>query len=133
MQHIKAAHPSGVDALVGLDARGFLLGPWIASLLQIPFAPVRKKGKLPGETLSVSYAKEYGVDHFEMQRDAVTQGQRVVVLDDLIATGGSAKAAEELVKHAGGSVVEFIFFIELKALEGRKVLKAPVHAILEFP
>ncbi|KAJ3158439.1 adenine phosphoribosyltransferase [Geranomyces michiganensis] len=120
------------DVIVGLDARGFLLGAWIACRLGCAFVPVRKAGKLPGATTRVGYEKEYGTDYFEMQAGAVKAGQRVVVLDDLIATGGSAKAAGELVAQNGGITVEYIFIVELTALQGAKKLNAPTYSIVQF-
>ncbi|KAJ1537892.1 adenine phosphoribosyltransferase, partial [Cladochytrium tenue] len=106
--------------------------PIIALRIGAAFVPVRKAGKLPGETVRVSYTKEYGTDHFEMQTGAVKPGQNVVVLDDLIATGGSAKAAGELVAKNGGKVVEYVFFVELTALKGAAALEAPVYSVLKF-
>jgi adenine phosphoribosyltransferase len=136
--HVLATHPptltppfSGVDVVVGLEARGFLFGPSLALKLGASFVPVRKGGKLPGECVSVEYGKEYGADCFEMQRDAIKVGQRVVVVDDIIATGGSAKAAGELVKMLGGSLVEYVFILELDFLKGREKLGAPVYTLLK--
>ncbi|KAJ3012860.1 UNVERIFIED_CONTAM: adenine phosphoribosyltransferase [Siphonaria sp. JEL0065] len=121
-----------IDVIVGLDARGFLLGPLIALRLGAAFVPVRKAGKLPGATTQVAYTKEYGTDYFEIQEGAIKAGQNVVILDDLIATGGSAKAAGELVKKSGGKTVEYVFFIELSFLKGRDVLDAPTYAVMTF-
>ncbi|KAI8918630.1 adenine phosphoribosyltransferase [Powellomyces hirtus] len=120
------------DVIVGLDARGFLLGPWIANRLSCAFVPVRKAGKLPGATTRVGYEKEYGTDYFEMQAGAVKSGQRVVVLDDLIATGGSAKAAGDLIAQNKGTTVEYIFIVELSALKGSAKLNAPTYSIVQF-
>ncbi|PIA19410.1 adenine phosphoribosyltransferase [Coemansia reversa NRRL 1564] len=120
-----------VDVVVGLDARGFLLGPLIALRLGVAFAPVRKGGKLPGSVARVTYQKEYGEDVFEMQADAVTKGQQVVIVDDLLATGGSCGAAEELVHKLEGVVVLDAFIIRLAGLEGDKRLRAPVYALME--
>ncbi|KAJ3149957.1 adenine phosphoribosyltransferase [Geranomyces variabilis] len=120
------------DVIVGLDARGFLLGPWIANRLKCAFVPVRKAGKLPGKTTRVGYEKEYGTDYFEMQAGAVKAGQRVVVLDDLIATGGSAKAAGDLIAQNGGTTIEYIFIVELTALKGAAKLNAPTYSIVQF-
>lgn len=120
-----------IDVVVGLDARGFLFGPIIAMRLGAAFLPVRKKGKLPGQTVSVTYEKEYGADVFEMQADAVQAGQTVIVVDDLIATGGSAKAAGELIKQQGASVLEYLFIIELAALKGCAQLDAPTYSIIQ--
>ncbi|THV08638.1 adenine phosphoribosyltransferase [Dendrothele bispora CBS 962.96] len=120
-----------IDAVVGLDARGFLLGPIVALRLGAAFVPVRKKGKLPGECASASYEKEYGSDTFEMQADAIKPGQSVVVIDDLIATGGSAKAAGELISKLGGKTLEYLFIIELTFLKGGAKLDAPVYSIIQ--
>ncbi|RXW25221.1 hypothetical protein EST38_g550 [Candolleomyces aberdarensis] len=120
-----------IDVIVGLDARGFLLGPIVALRLGAAFVPVRKKGKLPGQCIQASYEKEYGTDVFEMQADAIQSGQNVVVIDDLIATGGSAKAAGELVKNLGGNVLEYIFIIELLFLKASSKLDAPVYSIVQ--
>ncbi|KAJ2727140.1 adenine phosphoribosyltransferase [Coemansia sp. Benny D115] len=119
------------DVVVGLDARGFLFGPLIAIKLGVPFAPVRKRGKLPGATVSVTYMKEYGPDVFEMQADAIEAGKNVVIIDDLLATGGSCKAAEDLVGQLKGNVILNAFVINLVGLEGEKQLRAPVYALIE--
>ena len=116
-----------IDAVVGLDARGFLLGPAVAQRLGCGFVPVRKQGKLPGECVQATYVKEYGEDVFEMQRDALAPGSRVLVIDDLIATGGSAMAAGELVKKCGSSVVEYVFIVSLPFLKGEEKLDAPSY------
>ena len=131
VHHLRAtgARP---DVLVGLDARGFLLGPWIAAELDAAFVPVRKGGKLPGPCAQVAYALEYGEDRFEMQEGAIRPGQRVVVLDDLLATGGSALAAQQLVQQQQGVLVEFVFIIELTALQGRARLAAPTYSLVQF-
>ncbi|KAI0091967.1 phosphoribosyltransferase-like protein, partial [Irpex rosettiformis] len=120
-----------IDVVVGLDARGFLLGPIIAMRLGAAFVPVRKKGKLPGECAKASYEKEYGTDSFEMQADAIQPGQNVIVVDDLIATGGSATAAGQLVKKLGGNVLEYLFIIELTFLKAKEKLDAPLYSIIQ--
>lgn len=120
-----------VDVIVGLDARGFLFGPTLALQLGVPFVPVRKQGKLPGNCVKAEYKKEYGVDVFEMQSDAIQKGQKVVIVDDIIATGGSAAAAGELVEKLGGEVVEYMFLLELLFLKGRDKLKAPVFTLMD--
>jgi len=120
-----------IDVVVGLDARGFLIGPIIALRLGASFVPVRKKGKLPGACDAATYVKEYGVDSFEMQVGAIQPGQTVVVIDDLIATGGSAKAAGELVAKQGGMTVEYVFIIELLFLNGKDDLDAPVYSLIK--
>jgi adenine phosphoribosyltransferase len=131
--HASPVHAGlGVDVVVGLDARGFLLGPWIAAELGAAFVPVRKRGKLPGACVDVSYALEYGTDAFQMQEGAIAPGKRVLILDDLIATGGSAKAAQDLIHLQQGVVVECIFIIELMGLGGRAKLSAPVYSLVQF-
>ncbi|TFK55772.1 adenine phosphoribosyltransferase [Heliocybe sulcata] len=120
-----------IDVVVGLDARGFLLGPIIALRLGAAFVPVRKRGKLPGQCVSATYEKEYGEDVFEMQAEGIKPGQTVVVVDDLIATGGSAKAAGELVAKQGGKTLEYLFIIELAFLKGGQKLDAPVYSIVQ--
>ena len=119
-----------VDVVVGLEARGFLFGPSLALALGAGFVPVRKKGKLPGETQRAEYKKEYGTDVFEMQAGAIKEGQRVLIVDDIIATGGSAACAGELVQRLGGSIVAYVFILELDFLKGREKLNAPVHTLL---
>lgn len=116
-----------IDAVVGLDARGFLLGPIVAMRLGAAFVPVRKQGKLPGKCVQASYAKEYGNDVFEMQSGAIPQGANVLVIDDLIATGGSAKAAGDLIKQAGGNTAEYIFVVGGSNLGGASKLDAPAY------
>ncbi|KAI9014121.1 adenine phosphoribosyltransferase [Hyaloraphidium curvatum] len=128
--HLLVAGPK-VDVIVGLDARGFLFGPILAQRLHCSFVPVRKKGKLPGDVIVYQYKKEYGVDEFEMQKDSVKPGQNVVVVDDLIATGGSAKGAGELVTQLGGKVIEYLFVVELVALKGAEALSAPVYSFIK--
>ncbi|KAK9466585.1 phosphoribosyltransferase-like protein [Lipomyces arxii] len=118
------------DVIVGLDARGFLFGPVLALQLGVAFVPVRKKGKLPGPIVEAEFQKEYGVDVFAMQADAITAGQKVVIVDDIIATGGSAKAAGDLVKKLGGEILEYVFLMELDFLHGRDMLDAPVYTLL---
>ncbi|CDO56151.1 hypothetical protein DV451_003195 [Geotrichum candidum] len=119
-----------VDVIVGLDARGFLFGPTLALQLGAAFVPVRKQGKVPGETVSAVYEKEYGQDTFEMQADSIKPGQKVVIVDDIIATGGSAKAAGDLVAKLGGDIVEYLFILELDFLRGRDKLNADVFTLL---
>ncbi|KAG0230110.1 adenine phosphoribosyltransferase [Actinomortierella wolfii] len=131
VHHINSSLDSKVDVVVGLDARGFLFGPLVAMRLGAAFAPVRKAGKLPGATIQAAYEKEYGTDIFEMQEGAIKPGQNVVVIDDLIATGGSASGAEKLVKKLGGSVLEFIFIIELEFLKGKDALSAPIYSLVK--
>lgn len=110
------------DVVVGLEARGFLFGVPIAEHFHKPFVPERKKGKLPRETVEVTYNLEYGTACMEIHKDAIKRGQRVVIVDDLLATGGTAKAAAHLVEKMGGKVECFAFVIELADLKGREVL-----------
>lgn len=132
INYVKKNHPS-IDAVVGLDARGFLFSFTIASELGIGCIPVRKKGKLPGETHKVEYALEYGTDVFELQCGAIKKGQRVLIVDDLLATGGSLKAACELVTRAGGEIEGCLVVLELKALNGRAKLNGiTVHSFIEY-
>ncbi|KAL1999509.1 hypothetical protein VTN02DRAFT_4427 [Thermoascus thermophilus] len=118
------------DVVVGLEARGFLFGPSLALRLGASFVPVRKKGKLPGPCETQSYDKEYGQDFFQMQAGAIKPGQKVIVVDDIIATGGSAYAAGTLVKKMGGNLLGFVFILELEFLKGREKLPAPVYTLL---
>ncbi|KAL8949789.1 MAG: hypothetical protein Q9222_004132 [Ikaeria aurantiellina] len=118
------------DVIVGLEARGFLFGPSLALRIGAGFVPVRKPGKLPGPTKTAAFEKEYGKDFFQIQCDGIKQGQRVLVVDDVIATGGSAAAAGSLVKESGGTLVGYIFILELDFLKGRDQLHAPVYTLL---
>ena len=110
------------DVVVGLEARGFLFGVPIAEHFHKPFVPERKKGKLPRKTVEITYNLEYGTACMEVHKDAIKPGQRVVIVDDLLATGGTAKAAAHLVEKMGGKVECFAFVIELADLKGREVL-----------
>nr|OQO30628.1 hypothetical protein B0A51_01514 [Rachicladosporium sp. CCFEE 5018] len=118
-----------IDIVVGLESRGFLFGPALALRLGAGFVPVRKPGKLPGKVKSVGFQKEYGGDSFEMQADAVKSGQRVLIADDIIATGGSAAAAGDLVRQLGGELVGYVFMMELEFLKGRDKLDADVFTL----
>lgn len=121
------------DVIAGAESRGFLFGMPVAYLLNKPFVPIRKQGKLPCETLSKSYDLEYGTAVVEVHRDAITPGMKVVLFDDLIATGGTIKAAAELVEELGGEVVECLFLMELVDLGGREVLKDyRVESVVQF-
>jgi len=124
-----------IDVIVGIDSRGFILGGAIAYLLGKGFVPVRKKGKLPAATEREEYALEYGTDVIEIHKDAIEKGQKVVIIDDLIATGGTALAAAKLVKKLHGHIVELGFIVDLPDLGGRKKLEQAgysVYAQTEF-
>jgi adenine phosphoribosyltransferase len=111
-----------VDVVAGIEARGFIFAPPVAYALDAGFVPVRKPGKLPAATFRASYALEYGTDCLEVHQDAIQQGQRVLIVDDLIATGGTAKAVADLVERMGGKVVGLAFLVELCFLDGRSRL-----------
>lgn len=119
-----------VDYIVGLESRGFLFGPALALALNSGFIPVRKPGKLPGPTLRAEFKKEYGADAFEIQENVIPKGAKVVVVDDILATGGSASAAGELISKAGADVIEYLFVMELDFLKGRNNLKSPAFTLL---
>ena len=122
-----------IDAIVGAEARGFIFGAALAYAMGLPFIPARKKDKLPAETISETFDLEYGTDTIEMHVDAIKQGDRVVLVDDLLATGGTMAAVAALVKKLGGEIIEIAFVIELPPLKGREKLAAlPVHALIEF-
>ena len=123
-----------VDKVVGIDARGFIFGALIAQKLGAGFVPVRKKGKLPYKTRGVDYSLEYGTNSVEMHIDAIAPGERVVLADDLLATGGTAGAALHLIEQTGAQVIGSVFFIELGFLEGRSKLAGlgPVHSLITF-
>ena len=122
-----------IDVVVGIESRGFIFGSAVADRLGAGFSPVRKPGKLPSTTMRASYDLEYGSDALEIHDDAVKQGQRVLIVDDLLATGGTAKAASELVTRLGGDVHALAFLIELVALNGRERLAGRVlHTVLKY-
>lgn len=116
------------EKVIGIDARGFIFGAALADRLGAGFVPVRKKGKLPWETTGVAYSLEYGEAHVEIHRDAIHPGEKVVLIDDLLATGGTAAAAIKLVKELGGDIICVSFLIELAFLEGRERLDSDVRA-----
>ena len=124
------ARVHGADCVVGIESRGFILGAPVAQALGVPFVPARKPGKLPADKIAVSYELEYGTESLEMHRDAVAPGQRVLVVDDLIATGGTAGAAIDLVRKSGGEVVSAAFVIDLPELGGRARLERQGHAVV---
>jgi adenine phosphoribosyltransferase len=124
-----------VDAVAGIEARGFILGGAVADRLGCGFVPVRKKGKLPWKTIGQDYTLEYGVDTIEIHADAIDKEERVLIVDDLIATGGTAEAAVQLVRRSGGDVVGAAFIIDLPDLGGRKRLEAlgvACHVLMAF-
>jgi len=121
------------DLIVGVESRGFLFGAPLALALGVGFVPIRKVGKLPAETIQEEYALEYGTAAVEVHRDAVRPGQRVLIVDDLLATGGTAAAAAKLVEKLGGKVAGFSFLIELEFLAGRQALSGyDVHSLLTY-
>src|SRR5215472_10461136 len=128
----KTLAPHRPELLVGIESRGFLVAAPLAYALGCGFVMVRKKGKLPGATVPYTYALEYGTDTIEIQADAIEPGKRVVVLDDLLATGGTMAAAVNLVRKVGGMVTGAACIIELTFLAGRKRLDVPVHSILAY-
>lgn len=111
-----------VDVIVGTESRGFIFGVPVAYNLHKPFVPIRKKGKLPCETIEASYELEYGSATVEMHRDSIRPGQKVVIIDDLIATGGTVEACAKMIKQLGGEVVRIVFLMELAGLKGREKL-----------
>ncbi len=122
-----------VDAVVGIESRGFIFGGALAARLNASFVPVRKAGRLPGRTDRVSYSLEYGESELEMHRDSLPEGARVIVVDDLLATGGTAAAAGELVDRQGAQVIAYVFAVELSLLDGAKRLEqAPVFSVIRF-
>ena len=122
-----------IDLVVGIESRGFILGAAVADRIRAGFVPVRKKGKLPSATIQASYALEYGTDSLEMHRDAIEPGQRVLIVDDLLATGGTARATADLVTQLGGDVHAITFLIELTALNGRERLNGyTLYPVLQY-
>src|SRR5262249_16479504 len=123
----------GIDLVVGIESRGFIFGAAVADRIGSGFSPVRKAGKLPYSTVRATYDLEYGSDALEMHADAVRQGQRVLIVDDLLATGGTARATTDLVKKLGGDVQGLAFLIELVDLNGRaKIADQNVHSVLKY-
>ena len=122
------------DLIVGIESRGFIVGAPLAQAQNLGFIPVRKPGKLPGDVIGLDYALEYGSDRLEIQADALRGGPKVLVVDDLLATGGTASATGALIKQAGGDLVGYAFLIELDGLGGREVLgeDVPVEALLHY-
>jgi len=128
----KALAPHRPEVLVGIESRGFLVAAPLALALGIGFVMVRKRGKLPGVTVPYTYALEYGTDTIEIQADAIERGRRVVVLDDLLATGGTMAAAINLCRQVGGNVVAAGCIIELSFLDGRKKLEVPFTSVVAY-
>lgn len=123
----------GIDIIVGIDARGLIFGAPLSYLMNVGFVPVRKKGKLPYKTAEASYSLEYGDSCVEIHEDAVQKGERVLIIDDLIATGGTIEAAIKLVEKLGGEVVECAFVIDLPDLKGKEKIKGyNIFALVEF-
>lgn len=122
-----------IDKVVGIESRGFIFGAPLAYLLGCGFVPVRKPGKLPAECVSEEYTLEYGTDKIEIHKDAIDKGDKVLIVDDLIATAGTASAARNLVKKLGGNLVECAFIVELVDLKGRDKLKGEnIYSVVEF-
>ena len=125
----------GVDKVAGIEARGFILGGAVAHQLSSGFIPIRKKGKLPHDTVRVAYSLEYGLDEMEMHRDAIKPGEKTILVDDLIATGGTAEAAVKLLRQMGAEILAACFVIDLPDLGGRARLEAldvPVRTLIGF-
>lgn len=123
-----------IDKVAAVEARGFVFGAAVAYRLGVGFVPVRKKGKLPFKTHSVTYSLEYGTDTLEIHQDAINKGERVLVIDDLLATGGTVKGVTELVEGLGGKIISIAFIIELFDLNGRDKLKGyDVYSLIKFP
>lgn len=122
-----------IDKVIGIESRGFIFGAPLAYLLNCGFVPIRKPGKLPSKCESMEYSLEYGTDKIEIHRDSIEKGERVLIVDDLIATAGTADAARKLVKKLGGELVECTFIVELSDLKGRDKLKGEkIFSIVEF-
>ena len=133
MKELKKYRDKPIDAVVGIESRGFIFGGALAHRLGAAFVPVRKKGKLPYKTLSVTYSLEYGEDTVEIHEDAFKKGARVLLIDDLLATGGTMEAVVSLVKKLDVEIVEIAFVIELSDLKGRSRLKGlPVYSMVKY-
>ncbi|XP_014274513.1 adenine phosphoribosyltransferase [Halyomorpha halys] len=131
VDHVSSIN-SPIDAVIGLESRGFLLGPSIALSLDVPFVPIRKKGKLPGKLAEKEFTLEYGSDTFEIQRDSLKAGQSVLIVDDLLATGGTMNAACQLMDDLNVKVAECFVIIELTDLKGRDNIKYPIHSLIQY-
>lgn len=131
IQHLcEFAKEKNISKIVAMESRGFILGAAMAQQLNCGFVMVRKKGKLPGPTLSVRYELEYGTDQLEILPQSLLAGEKIMIVDDVLATGGTAQATYELCNKLKADVLGFIFFIEIDFLQGRKKLQAPVHSLL---
>lgn len=132
-QFAEYAKNKGVTKIVGPESRGFIFGCPVATSLGLPFVPIRKPGKLPREEVKVEYSLEYGTGTLCMHKDAINPGDRVIIIDDLLATGGTCKAAVELINQLGGEVVACAFLIELTGLNGRKLLEnCEVKSLIDY-
>jgi adenine phosphoribosyltransferase len=126
---------SKIDKVAGIEARGFILGGAVAHQVSAGFVPIRKKGKLPYETVRIAYSLEYGIDEMEMHKDAIGEGERVVLVDDLVATGGTAEGAVKLLRNMGAQVLAACFIVDLPELGGAAKLRAlgvPVRTLVSF-
>lgn len=132
VDHLRERYSGGVDMVVGIESRGFLIGSALAYALGVGLAIVRKPGKLPAETFSAEYELEYGNDMLEIHCDALGHAARVLIVDDLLATGGTASAAIELVERLHGEIVECAFIIELTFLHGRQRIARPAYSLVQF-
>lgn len=122
-----------IDKIIGVESRGFIFAPALAVMLGAGFIPVRKPGKLPYDTISIEYELEYGTDTLEIHTDAITKGDNILIVDDLIATGGTAKAVADMVKKLGGEIVDMAFLVELSFLNPQKVLEGlPVTSLIKY-
>jgi len=133
-EQLTAFVPEGIkiDKVIGIESRGFIIGPMIAERLKAGFVPVRKKGKLPYKTIEMSYDLEYGQDTLEIHEDAIQPGEKVLIHDDVLATGGTAKAVCDLVEKLGGEIVQCNFIMQLEVLKGKDKLKPPVVSLLSY-
>lgn len=122
-----------IDKVIGIESRGFMYGLWLAEKLNAGFVPVRKPGKLPSETYSQTYELEYGTDKLEMHKDAISAGDKVLIHDDVLATGGTAEAVCKLVEQAGGQIIQLSFLIELTFLNGKnRIPNYPISSIIQY-
>jgi len=133
INHYKASGTARADIIVGLESRGFLFGTVLALKLKLPFVPIRKRGKLPGDLIRGDYDLEYGSDAIEIQKDAIKPGMKCLIVDDLLATGGSLSASVKLIAHCKGIVSEVLIIIELEDLKGReKIPNIPIYAMIKY-